>query len=97
MIQLEELTVCHLGDLAAPLTAEELTRIKDSDVLLVPVGGHCTINAAQAAEIVCAGGAEGDRADALRDRGDPRAASTWTTSSASVASWAPPTRRRARA
>jgi L-ascorbate metabolism protein UlaG (beta-lactamase superfamily) len=53
VIQLEELTVCHLGDLAAaPLTAEELTRIKDSDVLLVPVGGHCTINAAQAAEVV---------------------------------------------
>jgi L-ascorbate metabolism protein UlaG (beta-lactamase superfamily) len=53
VIQLEELTVCHLGDLAsAPLTPDELTRIKDADVLLVPVGGHCTINAAQAAEIV---------------------------------------------
>jgi L-ascorbate metabolism protein UlaG (beta-lactamase superfamily) len=53
VIQLEDLTVCHLGDLAtAPLTAEELTRIKDSDVLLVPVGGHCTINATQAAEVV---------------------------------------------
>jgi L-ascorbate metabolism protein UlaG (beta-lactamase superfamily) len=53
VIQLEELTVCHLGDLTnAPLTAEELTRIKDSDVLLVPVGGHCTINATQAAGVV---------------------------------------------
>lgn len=53
VIQLEELTVCHLGDLeTAPLTAEELTRIKDSDILLVPVGGHCTINATQAAEVV---------------------------------------------
>jgi L-ascorbate metabolism protein UlaG (beta-lactamase superfamily) len=53
VIQLEELTVCHLGDLAAaPLTVEELTRIKDSDVLLVPVGGHCTINATQAAGVV---------------------------------------------
>ncbi len=53
VIQLEDLTVCHLGDLAsAPLTAEELARIKDSDVLLVPVGGHCTINAAQAAGVV---------------------------------------------
>jgi L-ascorbate metabolism protein UlaG (beta-lactamase superfamily) len=53
VIQLEELTVCHLGDLAtAPLSAEELTQIKDSDVLLVPVGGHCTINATQAAEVV---------------------------------------------
>jgi L-ascorbate metabolism protein UlaG (beta-lactamase superfamily) len=53
VIELEELTVCHLGDLAtAPLNAEELTRIKDADVLLVPVGGHCTINATQAAEVV---------------------------------------------
>ena len=53
VIQLEELTVCHLGDLAeAPLTAEQLARIKDADVLLVPVGGNCTINAAQAAEVV---------------------------------------------
>jgi L-ascorbate metabolism protein UlaG (beta-lactamase superfamily) len=53
VIQLEELTVCHLGDLTnTPLSIEELTRIKDSDVLLVPVGGHCTINAAQAAGVV---------------------------------------------
>ena len=53
VIQLEELTVCHLGDLAdAPLSPEELSRIKDADVLLVPVGGNCTINASQAAMVV---------------------------------------------
>jgi L-ascorbate metabolism protein UlaG (beta-lactamase superfamily) len=53
IIQLEELTVCHLGDLAqSPLSPEELTHIKDADVLLVPVGGNCTINATQAAAIV---------------------------------------------
>lgn len=53
IIQLEELTICHLGDLAdAPLSPEELTHIKDADVLLVPVGGNCTINATQAAAIV---------------------------------------------
>ena len=53
VIQLEELTVCHLGDLAqAPLSAEELSQIKDADVLLVPVGGNCTINATQAAAVV---------------------------------------------
>ena len=53
VIQLEELTVCHLGDLSdAPLSPEELTRIKDADVLLLPVGGNCTINAAQAAAVV---------------------------------------------
>jgi L-ascorbate metabolism protein UlaG (beta-lactamase superfamily) len=53
VIQLEELTVCHLGDLSdAPLSAEELSRIKDADVLLLPVGGNCTINATQAAAVV---------------------------------------------
>lgn len=53
IIQLEELTICHLGDLAqAPLSSDELTQIKDADVLLVPVGGNCTINASQAAEVV---------------------------------------------
>jgi L-ascorbate metabolism protein UlaG (beta-lactamase superfamily) len=53
IIQLEELTICHLGDLAnAPLSTDELTHIKDADVLLVPVGGNCTINAQQAAGVV---------------------------------------------
>jgi L-ascorbate metabolism protein UlaG (beta-lactamase superfamily) len=53
IIQIEELTICHLGDLAnAPLTGDELTHIKDADVLLIPVGGHCTINAQQAAGVV---------------------------------------------
>jgi L-ascorbate metabolism protein UlaG (beta-lactamase superfamily) len=53
VIELEDLTVCHLGDLAeALLSPEELERIKDADVLLVPVGGNCTINATQAAEVV---------------------------------------------
>jgi L-ascorbate metabolism protein UlaG (beta-lactamase superfamily) len=53
VIELEDLTVCHLGDLAeARLSNEDLTRIKDADVLLVPVGGNCTINASQAAEVV---------------------------------------------
>jgi L-ascorbate metabolism protein UlaG (beta-lactamase superfamily) len=53
IIQLEELTVCHLGDLAeAPLSPDELIHIKDADVLLVPVGGNCTINATQAAAVI---------------------------------------------
>jgi L-ascorbate metabolism protein UlaG (beta-lactamase superfamily) len=53
IIQLEELTVCHLGDLSdAPLGPEELGHIKDADVLLIPVGGNCTINATQAAAVV---------------------------------------------
>jgi L-ascorbate metabolism protein UlaG (beta-lactamase superfamily) len=53
IIQIEDLTICHLGDVAhAPLSADELRHIKDADVLLVPVGGNCTINAQQAAGVV---------------------------------------------
>jgi L-ascorbate metabolism protein UlaG (beta-lactamase superfamily) len=52
VITLEDLTVCHLGDLGHPLTGDQLSQIKDSSVLLIPVGGHCTIGAAEAAEMV---------------------------------------------
>ncbi len=52
VIELDEVTICHLGDLAVPLGADQVAVVKDADVLLVPVGGHCTIDAAQAAEVV---------------------------------------------
>ena len=52
LIELDEVTICHLGDLAVPLGADQVAVVKDADVLLIPVGGHCTIDAAQAAEVV---------------------------------------------
>ncbi|HLI25971.1 MAG TPA: MBL fold metallo-hydrolase [Chloroflexota bacterium] len=52
LIALDEITVCHLGDLAGPLTADQVAVVKDADVLLIPVGGRCTIGAEQAAEVV---------------------------------------------
>jgi L-ascorbate metabolism protein UlaG (beta-lactamase superfamily) len=52
LIQLEELTICHLGDLGKPLTTEQLAPLKDCDVVLVPVGGGCTIGASEAAAVV---------------------------------------------
>ena len=52
LVELDDVSVCHLGDLTVALTADQLAVVKDSDVLLVPVGGHCTIDAAQAAEVV---------------------------------------------
>ena len=52
LVQLEDLTICHLGDLGSPLTTEQLTSLKDAQVLLVPVGGHCTINGTEAAQVV---------------------------------------------
>ncbi|MBI2755196.1 MAG: MBL fold metallo-hydrolase [Chloroflexi bacterium] len=52
LFKIEDLSICHLGDLGEPLTAEQLARLKEASVLLVPVGGHCTLDAAEAAEVV---------------------------------------------
>ncbi|HEX9017491.1 MAG TPA: MBL fold metallo-hydrolase [Chloroflexota bacterium] len=52
LMELDDLTVCHLGDLGETLTAEQVEELNSADVLLVPVGGQNTINAAQAAEVV---------------------------------------------
>jgi len=52
LIRLDEVVVCHLGDLRQRLTAEQVEVLKDPDVLLIPVGGHCTIGATEAAEVV---------------------------------------------
>ncbi len=54
LLELDDVTICHLGDLAAPLGADQVAVVKDADVLLLPVGGHCTIDGAQAAEVVAA-------------------------------------------
>jgi len=52
VIEVDEISVCHLGDLGHVLTAEQVEEIDDVDVLLLPVGGVSTINASMAAEIV---------------------------------------------
>lgn len=52
VLDLDDVTICHLGDVAAPLGTAQLEVVKDADVLLIPVGGHCTIDATQAAEMV---------------------------------------------
>lgn len=46
------LKAVHLGDLGCGLTAMQADLLKKPDVLLIPVGGYYTIDAAQAAEIV---------------------------------------------
>ncbi|HEY3082249.1 MAG TPA: MBL fold metallo-hydrolase [Chloroflexota bacterium] len=54
IVQLEDIKLCHLGDIGHTLTEEQAEAIGHVDVLLVPVGGHNTINAVQANEIVTA-------------------------------------------
>jgi len=52
LMEIDEVAVCHLGDLGHVLTAEKAEEMGNVDVLLVPVGGVSTINAAMAAEVV---------------------------------------------
>ncbi|MFN0073551.1 MAG: MBL fold metallo-hydrolase [Chloroflexota bacterium] len=52
LVLVDEITVCHLGAISAVLTREEIDQLKDTDVLLLPVGGHGTITAAQASLVV---------------------------------------------
>jgi L-ascorbate metabolism protein UlaG (beta-lactamase superfamily) len=52
VIEMEEISICHLGDLGHVLAAEQVEEINDVDVLLLPVGGVATINAPVAAQVV---------------------------------------------
>jgi len=53
LIELDGLTVCHLGDLnTVPTQAMMEESLSEVDVLLVPVGGGESLNASQAAEVV---------------------------------------------
>ncbi|MGI9059694.1 MAG: MBL fold metallo-hydrolase [Ktedonobacteraceae bacterium] len=52
VIHMDDLVICHLGDLGHILQEEQLEEVADADVLLIPIGGHHTINATQAAEVI---------------------------------------------
>src|SRR3990172_12365351 len=52
VLEMEEMRVCHLGDLGHAPTAEQVEELSGADILLVPVGGLTTIDGAAAAEVV---------------------------------------------
>jgi len=52
VIEMDDLRLCHLGDLGHLPTPDQVEEMSGVDVLLVPVGGRSTIDAAQAAEVV---------------------------------------------
>ena len=52
LIDIDEVSVCHLGDLGHKLDDAEAEAVASPDVLLVPIGGRTTMNAEQAAEVV---------------------------------------------
>jgi L-ascorbate metabolism protein UlaG (beta-lactamase superfamily) len=52
LMEVDGISVCHLGDLGHVLTAEQVEEVGNVDVLLLPVGGVSTIDAAMAAEVI---------------------------------------------
>lgn len=52
LIEVDDIAVCHLGDLGHVLNMEQVEELGTVDVLLLPVGGKTTIGAATAAEVV---------------------------------------------
>jgi len=51
-VELDDMILCHLGDLGDAPTPAQVEALGRVDILLAPVGGNCTINAAKAAETV---------------------------------------------
>ena len=52
LTEVDEVSICHLGDLGHVLTTGQVEELGNVDVLLLPVGGVSTIDAPMAAEIV---------------------------------------------
>lgn len=51
-VLMDGVNVCHLGDLAHPLTDEQVARIGEVDVLMAPVGGRFSLNPKEAIEVM---------------------------------------------
>ena len=51
-IEMDGISVCHLGDLTRPLTTRQMEELKPVDVALVPAGGQCTLSLDQALQTI---------------------------------------------
>jgi len=51
-IEMEDISITHLGDLGHILEAKQLEKLEGTDILIIPVGGKYTINAAKAVEVI---------------------------------------------
>jgi L-ascorbate metabolism protein UlaG (beta-lactamase superfamily) len=52
VIDLDDIRICHLGDIQQVPTGDESEQMSSADVLLIPVGGSPVLSAEKAAEIV---------------------------------------------
>ena len=51
-VQIDNVNICHLGDITQPLTARQRDELAPVDVLLAPTGGSCTLTVEQILQIV---------------------------------------------
>lgn len=51
-IEVDDVSLAHLGDLGHNLTSSEIENLDGVDILCIPVGGIYTIDAVQAAEVI---------------------------------------------
>ncbi len=51
-IEIDDISIVHLGDLGTTLNEAQLEKLSGTDVLLIPVGGKYTIDAKQAVEVI---------------------------------------------
>ena len=52
IIELDGIKICHLGDIGQDLSEDEIDKIGDIDIMMIPVGGNFTINSEEAARII---------------------------------------------
>ena len=51
-IEMDDITICHLGDLGHVLDNKQLERLAGIDILLIPVGDKYTLDAKKAVEVI---------------------------------------------
>ena len=51
-IEIDDVNICHLGDISLPLATRQVDELEPVDVLLVPTGGGCTLDLDQVLQIM---------------------------------------------
>lgn len=51
-MEVDDIKICHLGDLGVELTSDQLEKVDGVDILMIPVGGHFTIDAKTAVKVI---------------------------------------------
>ncbi|HZJ40841.1 MAG TPA: MBL fold metallo-hydrolase [Candidatus Saccharimonadales bacterium] len=51
-MEVDDVSIAHLGDLGSPLDSSQLEKLAGTDILLIPVGGKYTLDAKAAVEVI---------------------------------------------